>query len=160
MYDLISFEDSARVWIYSADRKLEGDQIANANEMISDFAKSWVSHNVGLKATGGLMHGVFAVLIVDQEYNNPGGCSIDQSVRFMQELGQKFGVDFLNREYFYYLKNGQLELLHRNELKSAYSEGQIDSDTLFYDTLVQDKLNYQHQWLKPLENSWHRRFLD
>lgn len=143
MYDLISFEDNARVWIYSADKKLVGEDIARANQMINEFAKSWVSHNVGLKATGGLMHGVFAVLVVDQEYNNPGGCSIDQSVRFMQELGQKFNVDFFNRQLFYYLNNEQLELIHMNDLQSAYSNGMVDFDTLFYDTLVQDKMNFQ-----------------
>lgn len=160
MYDLISFEDNARVWIYSADKKLVGEDIARANQMINEFAKSWVSHNVGLKATGGLMHGVFAVLVVDQEYNNPGGCSIDQSVRFMQELGQKFNVDFFNRQLFYYLNNEQLELIHMNDLQSAYSNGMVDFDTLFYDTLVQDKMNFQKHWLKPLGDSWLKRFLE
>lgn len=160
MYDLISFDDKARVWIYGADKQLVGTQIAMANELIHDFAKGWVSHNMGLKATGGLMHGVFAVLIVDQEHNNPGGCSIDQSVRFLNELGQKFGVDFFNRQIFYYLKNNQVELVNKDDLKLNFSHGLVDSNTLFYDTLVQDKYNYQTNWLKPLGSSWQKRFLD
>lgn len=159
MMDLLSFPDHSRVWIYGADKPIDPALIADLNTELFDFAKKWSSHQVSLKATGGLLHGVFAIFVVDETGNKPGGCSIDGSVQFIRKLGDKADVDFLNRQILYYLKDETVKCIPLNQLKSALASNEVNMETLFFDTLIQDKLSFQKFWLKPLKDSWQSRFL-
>lgn len=100
MMDLISFPDYSRVWVYGSDRKIPESLIWELNNKIYLFSQDWISHQKALRATGGLLHAYFLILIVDQQVNQPGGCSIDTSVRFIQNLGAEYQLDFLIETYF------------------------------------------------------------
>lgn len=158
--DLLSFPDHSRIWIYAADKAVPEDLVSSVNDQVFLYAKNWSSHQMAVKATGGLLHGYFIVFIVDETGNKPGGCSIDGSVQFVRNLGQSLGIDFLNRQYLYYLADNELSSIPLNELQSAFETGKINLETLFFDTLVADKLSFQKSWLKPLKDSWQRRFVD
>lgn len=160
MTDLLSFPDHSRVWIYGANQAIDPNMITELNEEIFKFAKNWSSHQVAVKATGGLLHGFFVVLIVDETGNKPGGCSIDGSVQFIRNLGVKANVDFLNRQIVYYLEDEEVRCLPLRNLKEAFASREIHPDTLFFDTLVQDKFQFQNAWLKPLKDSWQMRFVE
>ncbi len=157
--DLISFPDHARVWIYASDREIPEAFVWEVNDKIYRFSQEWISHQQALRATAGLLHSYFIVLIVDEDVNLPGGCSIDKSVHFIQGLARELGCDFFNRNLFYYLEQDIVNCISREELQSAYDSKQITDETLFFDTLVTDKFNFQKNWLKPLKNSWHLRLL-
>lgn len=159
MMDLISFPDSSKIWIYASDREIKGDLILYTQTKISEFTKTWSSHNQALRATGGLLHGYFLVFVVDDGFNNPGGCSIDHSVRFVKDLGNELNVDFFNRNLFYYLEKEKVKLILKEDLQSSFEQGIFTSNTLFFDTMVANKINFQKEWLKPLSKSWHSKFL-
>ena len=105
MLDLLAFPDHSRVWIYSSDQEIPDQSIPEIHQEIQAFAKNWLSHGSGLKATGGILHNYFIVLLVDEISNKPGGCSIDTSVKFIQSIGEKYNVNFFNRRIFHYIKN-------------------------------------------------------
>lgn len=159
MMDLISFPDYSRVWIYGSDRKIPESLIWELNNKIYLFSQEWISHQKALRATGGLLHSYFIVLVVDQQINQPGGCSIDTSVRFIQNLGAEYQLDFFNRNLFYYLEEGAVKTIHRMEVQKQEFPLEINQDTLFFDNLVSDKLSFQKSWLKPLKDSWHAKFI-
>jgi hypothetical protein len=159
MIDLLSYPDSARVWIYAADRELTNDQAELINKRIEAFCKQWTSHQMALKATGGLLHNFFIVFVVDDGFNKPGGCSIDASVKFIHSLSDEFQTDFFNRNIFYYLQGEAIYSIHKDDMMQALNQGILTDDTLFFDTLVQTKNEFQHNWLKPLKNSWHRKII-
>ena len=157
--DLLSYPDNARVWIYAADLKIPEDRVEAIYKRITDFAKEWSSHQQALKATGGLLHNYFIVFVVDDGYNKPGGCSIDSSVRFVKSLGEELELDFFNRNVFYYLDNDTVKSISRNDLQGAMEEGRLNENTLFFDTLVQTKSDFQKHWLKKLGESWQMKLI-
>jgi hypothetical protein len=159
MMDFLSFPDTARVWIYAADREIPNEIAIAINNKIIDFTKEWSSHQMALKATGGLLHKYFIVFVVDDGFNKPGGCSIDSSVHFVKSLGQEYGIDFFNRSIFYYLEKDSVKSIRQADLSDAVHEGKLSENTMFFDTLVQTKLEFQNNWLKPLRQSWHSRLV-
>jgi len=159
MMDLISFPDHSRVWIYASDKEIPEALIWDVNNKIYSFSQQWISHQKALRATGGLLHGYFLILVVDQQANQAGGCSIDESVRFIQNLGASYQLDFFNRNLFYYLKESSVKTISRSELLNAEIPVDINQDTLFFDNLVMDKISFQKNWLKPLKDSWHSKFI-
>ena len=94
-FDNIS--DQARVWIYQADRPIGTEE---KNVIIKDteaFLSQWAAHGSALQAAGDLLFDHFLVICIDESFQMASGCSIDSSVRFVQELGQKLSIDFFKR---------------------------------------------------------------
>jgi hypothetical protein len=158
MRDLLAFPDSSRVWIYQGDKPLPADDIGLVNDQIESFAKEWVSHNIQLSATGGLLHDMFLILVADESRTGASGCSIDPSVRFVRQMGEAYQTDFFNRLYFTYLADEKVHRVHRDGIAELYGQGKINDDTLFFDNLVADKKQFLERWVTPFGKSWIKRF--
>lgn len=159
MMDLLSFPENARVWIYAADKQVPEEITAAVYNKILAFTKEWSSHQQALKATGGLLHNYFIVFVVDDGYNKPGGCSIDSSVRFIRNLETELNIDFFNRNIFYYLQDEEVKSIRREDLPQALQDNLINDNTLFFDTLVQTKIQFQKEWLKEFKDSWQKKLI-
>ena len=147
--------DTSRVWIYQSSRAFtdaENNMISNQLQL---FADQWVSHNSALSAYGGIFHRQFVVLMVDESRAGASGCSIDSSVRFLQQLASHYEVDLFDRLTFAYQLNDEVKTTHRDEFAALYQSGQITDDTLVYDNLVTTKEDFENRWMKPLKDSWH-----
>ncbi|HLF62909.1 MAG TPA: hypothetical protein VI603_04130 [Saprospiraceae bacterium] len=159
MHDLLAFPDTSRVWIYQADKFLPADEIGTMNSRIVEFSREWTSHNQKLRATGGLLHDLFLVLVADESMAGASGCSIDTSVKFVRQVGKEYDVDFFNRLHFAYLHGEQVKQLHRDQISDAYRNKLITDDTLFFDNLVKDKGEFLARWITPFGQSWMKRFI-
>ncbi|MEO6189842.1 MAG: hypothetical protein ABIO44_05145, partial [Saprospiraceae bacterium] len=87
MLDLLAFPDDSRIWIYASDKIIPDKQVSEIHSSIQEFTKSWQSHQQDLAATGGILHNHFIILVVNENKNSPGGCSIDKSIHYVQSLG-------------------------------------------------------------------------
>lgn len=150
---------TSRVWTYQSDRLFTAEELPKIETQIQQFARSWVSHSNQLQAFAEIRYDRFVVLMVDESRAGASGCSIDSSVRFMQQLGQEYGVDFFNRMLFAYQKGGEVFSVPRMEFVALYKAGKINDDTLVFDTLVKTKGDLDTKWLKPLGESWHKRMV-
>lgn len=159
MTDLIALNDRSKVWIYQASSPIPEEKIPEVKQHIFNFVSSWVSHNSELRAYGNIFHNRLLCLFVDESQAGASGCSIDSSVRFIKDLGGHYEVDFFNRMIFSYIKDDEVFSANRAELKALYSEGVINDETIFFDTLVKDKAQFIDSWLVPLSKSWHKRML-
>lgn len=159
MLDLIAYPDTSKVWIYPSSQFIDDQFIPEMYQSIQQFARQWTSHQLALFATGGILHNYFIVFVVNDQLNSPGGCSIDKSVHFLQDLGRTYNKDFFNRMIFHYLKDDNIFQVHANDLKSLYSDHKIDDETLFFNPLVKNKKEFLEQWLVPFKTSWHYQFL-
>ena len=159
MRDLIAFPDASRVWIYQSNKPFEKDQLDAVNNLILRFVTDWTSHNHLLKATGGIIHDCFVVLVVDETRAGASGCSIDKSVRFIQYLEQEYGQNLFDRLTFAYLEGEDVKLNHKTDLEKAYNDDVITDETLFFDNLVKTKEDYLQKWLVPFSESWHSRMI-
>ena len=159
MRDLIAFPDASRVWIYQSNKPFKKEQLDEVNNLVLRFVADWTSHNHLLKATGGIIHDCFIVLVVDETRAGASGCSIDKSVRFIQYLEQEYDQNLFDRLTFAYLDGEDVKMIHKIDMEKAYQEGVITDETLFFDNLVKTKEDYLKKWLVPLKKSWHSRMI-
>ena len=87
----------SRVWLYLADRKLDGTEVQYVNEQMQHFLSNWAAHNKKLTCDGVLLFNQYLILAVNEDIESASGCSIDSSVRFVKSLGQELNIDFFNR---------------------------------------------------------------
>lgn len=160
MKDLLGFSDDSRVWIYQADRPFDGEILDRVNADIEAFCTQWTSHNRELRATGGVMHDRFVVLIVDETQTSASGCSIDKSVAFVKYLEQQYGRQLLLRHQVAWIDaDGQVQSISLDQLGEAVKEGRIRPDSRVFDNLVATRRDYLQRWVVPLGESWMKRFI-
>ncbi len=159
MSDYQTLPASTRVWIYQANRPFGENEIPALKETVDRFAQNWVSHNRQLRAHGDVLHRRFIVLMVDESQADASGCSIDKSVYFLKQIEQAYGVDLFDRMTFTWLEGEEVKSAPSAEFAALYQQGKINSGTLVFDNLIQTKGELEEKWLKPLNESWHRRFV-
>lgn len=160
MTDLIALSDHSKVWIYQSDSFFTEEEIPLVQGEIASYLQQWSSHGRDLRAYGNLFHQRFVALFVDEEHHSASGCSIDDSVRFIQYLGKKFQKNLMDRMHFTYIQDNEVHSVSMQDLPSLYTQGAITDETLFFDNLVKTKSDFISSWLKPLQSSWHYRFVE
>lgn len=157
----VPFEEmpkASRIWIYQSDRKLSDDEVATANELVSNFVQNWAAHSTPLKASYQIKYNRFIILAVDQEYHAASGCSIDASVKIIQDLEQKFKVDLLDKMNVTY-KTGEF-IAHKSliDFKKMAKEKAVNANTIVFNNLVNTIEEFEDFWEVPAGESWHSRF--
>jgi hypothetical protein len=159
MMKKVELSKNTRVWIYQSNQPFAAKDIANIQQQIQDFAQAWISHNRHLRAHAEVLHHRFIVLMVDESQAGASGCSIDASVHFLKNLQAEYGVDLFDRMRFSYLDGKEVKTVSKDEFKKLYDEGKINDATPVFDTLVNNKHDFDSNFIKPLQQSWHKRFV-
>ena len=124
-----------------------------------EFIEQWTRHGSDLKGSFTLKYNQFFILAVDEGFNNVSGCSIDASVRFVQELEKALNVDMMNKMNISFKVGEQINIVKMNAFKEFAKNRKINSDTLVFNNMVTTKEELEDQWEVPAEQSWHKRFL-
>ena len=148
------FSPQSRVWVYQSNRLFSLSEALEIEEALNDFVQKWVSHGDEVKAYGNWFFGQFVVLMADESTTAVSGCSTDSSVRFIKELGQRFGVDFFNRTHLAFVVKDKVQILLMNQLTYAVQNGFITSDTLYFNNAIQTKAALENDWIVPVKDSW------
>ena len=149
-----NFSDESHVWIYQSSRLFSLSEALEVEELINKFTAEWRSHGAEVDAYGNLFFGQFVVLMADERKAGVSGCSTDSSVRFIKQLGEKFGVDFFNRTNLAFVVKDKVQLLPMTQLSYAAQNFFIDSDTVYFNNLVQTKKELEQKWILPIKDSW------
>lgn len=157
--DLIALDNSSRVWIYASDTEFSHDELDSIRPEIYDFLEKWTSHNRNLISYGNIFHKRFLALFVDESIAGASGCSIDKSVHFIENLGSRYSKDFFNRMNLFFMIDDEVIQISMNEFPAMIASGKMDGNTLFFDNLVKDKDQFLKSWIKPVKDSWLKRFL-
>ncbi len=156
--DLIALPDDSRVWVYQADQFISESATEHLMSKLYNFTMTWSSHGAELDSYATIFHYIFLVVVADP-HRLPSGCSIDASVHVIEDLGNQYNLNFMDRMQFAYLKNDIVHTIQSNDLGEAYRNGLINDNTLFFDNLVNTKEALLERWILPLKESWHTRFL-
>ena len=156
--EIENLRDTSRVWIYQCERELSNEEASMAEELSKRFVEQWVAHQVALMASFKLVGNQFLVLAVDEDVHGASGCSIDSSVRFVQELGRKLNTSFLDRRIPVMIDE-KLELLSTSEIKNLSNSGKINENTVFFNNLVSNLDDFRNNWKQKAGESWLKRFL-
>jgi hypothetical protein len=113
-----------------------------------------LSHGVPVKGAGYLFFGQFIILMADEKATGVSGCSTDSSVRLIKDIEQKFGVNMFDRTTLAFITKDKIQLLPLLQLQYAFDNGFINSDTLYFNNLVQTKEELENTWIVPIKNSW------
>lgn len=153
--------DQSKVWIYQADRQLTDSEIVDIRNDLASFSEDWTAHNVALHAHSDVFYHRFIVLFADEWHQQASGCSVDRSVHFIEQLERKYQVSLFGRTQVIWKNDAsdKFESAELNDLAHLYKEGKLTPSTLVFDNLVTSKKQFTSNWLKPLSESWHKRFL-
>ncbi|MFQ5448678.1 MAG: hypothetical protein ACE5FF_17255 [Saprospiraceae bacterium] len=154
-----SLPDSTRIWVYQSNRTFSGEEIPALKTLLTRFTEGWASHSQQLSAFADVLFDRFIILMADESMAGASGCSIDASVRFLQQLEKHYGVELFDRMTFAWLDDGEVKTAAREEFARLYAKGAIDDETQVFDNLVKTKGDFEKGWLKPLGKSWHKRMV-
>ncbi len=148
----------ARVWVYQADRTLSEAEITEMEQHLQNFVSQWTAHSRDLKASAKVFPDRFVVLAVDENHHQASGCSIDSSVRFVQELEKHYQLNLFVRTDVAYLDGETVKTVPVSKLKQQVAEGVIKSDTQVFNNLVANVGELREKWQTEAQNSWLARY--
>ncbi|MVM39842.1 hypothetical protein GO730_23225 [Spirosoma sp. HMF3257] len=156
--DFDKLPDTARVWVYQANHSLTYGDVKTIEEILKPALHQWAAHGQPLLASAKVVENRFIVVGVDEGYSLPSGCSIDSSMRTIQEIGRQLSVDFFDRSAAVQLTDGTVRTFTLPMIKTAVTEELIKPDTLVFNTLVQTKAEFLAAWRIPAVDSWLKRY--
>jgi len=148
------FSPDSRVWIYQSSRLFTMSEALAIEDLLNDFTDKWLSHGTPVKGAGYLFFGQFIILMADEKATGVSGCSTDSSVRLIKDIEQRFGLNMFDRTTLAFLVKDKVQLLPLSQLQYAFDNRFIDSHTLYFNNLVQTKVELENNWLIPIKDSW------
>jgi len=149
-----SFSSDSRVWIYQSSRLFTISEALEIEKMLNDFTVQWKSHGTPVKGAGYLFFGQFIILMADEKATGISGCSTDSSVRLIKDIEEKFAANMFDRITLAFVVKDKVQLLPMSQLQYAVDNGFISGDTLYFNNLVQTKMEIEKEWIIPIKNSW------
>ena len=151
--------NDSRLWIYQSNRDFSVEEIRLIQGLTESFLADWQAHNKELEVSYEIKYNRFLILAVNESFNSPGGCSIDLSIRFIQDLSNKINIDLLDRMSVNYRDENDIKCIKLDQLKSLLSNNLINGGTIIFNNLVKTKIDYINNWESNLENSWLSQFI-
>ncbi|NMH29031.1 ABC transporter ATPase [Flavobacterium silvaticum] len=150
--------DEGRIWIYQSNRKFSDEEVAEIASSIEAFLENWAAHGTALEASYEIQYNRFIIIGINQETQAATGCSIDDSVRFIQHLEKKYNVDLLDKMNVTF-RNGEF-IAHKSlaDFKKMAKEKAVSGNTIVFNNLVNSVGEYREFWEVPATESWHSRF--
>ena len=74
--------------------------------------------------------------------------------RLIKDIEQKFGVNMFDRTTLAFVIKDKIQLLPLSQLQYAFTNGFINSHTLYFNNLVQTKEELENKWIVPIKDSW------
>ena len=151
---MVPFEtlpDEARVWIYPAHRPFSENEKTALEDALTQFLSQWTAHNQTLEAAFDLPY--------NQESVQASGCSIDASVRFIQEVEKQFDLVLLDKMNVTFRQGAFLAHKPLNEFVKMAKAHAVSKETIVFNNLVDTVGDYRQFWEIPAGESWHSRFI-
>jgi hypothetical protein len=156
---IFNLKETSRVWVYQSSKLLSEKEVIVLQSQLNAFVKDWTAHSQQLSAASDILFNRFVILAVDESQAGASGCSIDKSVHFLQSIENQYVTTLFDRLNFAYFDNNETKTVSSNDFKRLYTEGPISDETLVFDNMVNTVGALKTSWLKPLKESWHRRFV-
>ena len=151
-----SLPDSARVWVYGADRDIDA---AGAGKLLSEtdaFLDQWKAHGADLLSARDWSDNRFLTIAVDQEQEGASGCSIDVLFRALKSLEQQLGAKLVTSGLVYFRgRDGKIRAVTRDEFTDASERGEAGPDTEVFDLSVTTLGEWRARFRSKAADSWH-----
>ncbi|MDA9125719.1 ABC transporter ATPase [Flavobacteriaceae bacterium] len=159
---LVNFDtlpETARIWIYQCNRSFSDSELEEISKKISVFLEGWSAHGADLKSGFEIKYKRFIVIALDQQMNAATGCSIDASVKFIQDLETTYKVDLMDKMNVSYKQGDFVAYKTLTDFKKMAKDKAVSKNTIVFNNLVNSKAEYLEFWEVPASESWHSRFV-
>lgn len=158
---LISFDelpDSSRLWIFQSDRLITEQEQEQVSAQLTKFVNNWASHGADIKASFDIRHDCFVIVAADESQQVASGCSIDSLTGVFKSVGNDLSLNFFDR-FVIAVYDTSVKVLSMQDFKQAIASHKIDSDTMVFNNMIHQKGDLSKLWMKPIRESWHKRYL-
>lgn len=158
LVDFNTLPETSRVWIYQANRSFTEIEIEDIKSKLDVFIENWTAHGSDLQSGYEIKYKRFIIIALNQNLNAATGCSIDASVRFIQQLEKEYNVDLMDKMNVSYKQGEFIAYKPLNEFKQMAKQRAVSKNTIVFNNLVANKAEYLENWEVPASESWHSRF--
>jgi len=152
-----SFNPDSKLWIFQSVDPLDKEEVIIISKSMNQFLVSWKSHGKQIKSTIFVIKSHFIFVLVDSNFCEASGCSIDSLFKKIKELGGHLNKDFLKRNLisFQEKKSKRIQFLTFNKFKE-YIKNNLNDFVIFDNsiTLLSDLTNWQMNFL-----DWKSKYL-
>ncbi|WP_299779553.1 ABC transporter ATPase [uncultured Formosa sp.] len=159
LVDFNTLPETSKVWIYQANRSFSDQELEEIKSKVEVFLENWTAHGADLSAGYQIKYKRFIIFGLNQDINNASGCSVDASVRFIQQLEKEYNVDLLDKMNVSYKQGEFVAYKTLTEFRKMAKDKAVSKNTIVFNNLVTNIAEYNENWEVPASDSWHNRFL-
>src|SRR5688572_5290964 len=150
----------ARLWVFAASDRIAGAHSAGLLAAVDDWLSEWKAHGEPLTCARDWRDDRFLAVGVDQSTAGASGCSIDALFRVLRDVQDSLGTTLIGGGRVFYLdRRGELRTSSRSEFAASAAAGDVDAQTIVYDTSVTSVAAYRAGFECRAGDSWHRELL-
>lgn len=149
----------SKIWTYTTSRELTDDEINKLRSYSSYFLEKWTSHGMEIEASVLFPYNHFIIICAKQVNKSLSGCSIDDSIRFIKKIEDRFDLILLDRNIIAFKDGSRIKKIDLENFKKEIARGHINSNTIVFNTLINTKEEYETEWEVSASKSWHSNFL-
>lgn len=150
--------EDARVWLYPCTQALTSEQEEQIEERLEKFVDKWLSHSRVIQGSSQIIAHRILCLAANQDSFNVGGCSLDDSTRFIHSLEKEFGIECFARTLMFYQKGDSYSSVSIQEISEQVSSGELTGDTLVFNLQAGTVAELKQAWM-PLRDSPYANFM-
>jgi len=152
------FSPQSRIWIYPAPRPFTETEIQIINTSSENFLQQWKAHGHPVDGFVSVYLNQFILVVADESRVVVSGCSTDQSVHWVQSIAQQLSIDLFDRTMISFWIKDQVMSLQLDSLTEAIQQEIIQPDSLYINTTVLNKNDFEQFGIIPANNSWLKRY--
>jgi hypothetical protein len=160
---LVSFAvlpESARVWVFAADRPLSDAQAALLLGEVDRYLEAWRAHGQPLTCAREWRDNRFLTVAVDQTDAYASGCSIDGLFRILQGLQSQLGAGLVGAGRIHFRdQSGTIQTVSRDEFSRLGERGTVTRQTRVFDPTVATAGEWRERFETEAANAWHAQIL-
>ena len=152
--------DDARLWVFAASERITGERTSELLDAVDEYLAGWKAHGEPLTCAREWRDDRFLVIAVDQSTAGASGCSIDALFRILQQLQGRVGTSLVGGgRVFFRNRAGDIEATTRTAFADRAVAGDVDTDTMVFDTTVTTAKDYRGGFARRAGETWHRDLL-
>ena len=151
-------DNEARVWVYPASRPFTDAEVVEISQKLEAFLTQWTAHGSSLKASFSLPYKRFIFIALDENTQSATGCSIDASVRIIQEFEKTYDVTLLDKMNVSFKQGDYITYKSLLDFKTMVKNKSVTENTVVFNHLVVNKGEFLSEWEVPAKDSWHARY--
>jgi hypothetical protein len=161
LVEIKDLPDSARTWVFGADRNLDESATDLLLREVDRFIAQWHAHRDPLTAARDWKYGRFLTVAVDQSTAGASGCSIDGLFRSLKALEPRLGASLVTSGLLFYRgPKRQIESVDRERFTALSAKGEVGPATRVFDPTVTTLGEWRARFELNAGESWHAKLLE